>query len=113
MSFIISGLIILVSIISLNLISPYFLEEKNLISQPVIEFVLLYISACLIYFVFVVRIKRYRVKIRHLLVWIFIVGIIARLIMVISTPILEVDFYRYLWDGAVTANGYNPLHKNS
>ena len=25
-----------------------------------------------------------------------------------STPILEDDYYRYLWDGAVTANGHNP-----
>lgn len=28
--------------------------------------------------------------------------------MISSTPILEVDFNRYLWDGAVTANGLNP-----
>lgn len=108
MSFIISGLIILVSIFSLNLISPYFLEEKNLVSRPVVKFVFIYISACFIYFVYIVRIKKYKPNIKNLLFWIFIVGIIARVIMIFSTPILEVDYHRYLWDGAVTANGYNP-----
>ncbi|NIP38155.1 MAG: hypothetical protein GWO07_04065 [Candidatus Dadabacteria bacterium] len=28
--------------------------------------------------------------------------------MIGSSPILEVDYYRYLWDGAVTASGNNP-----
>jgi hypothetical protein len=28
--------------------------------------------------------------------------------MLHSTPILEDDYYRYLWDGAVTSNGFNP-----
>jgi hypothetical protein len=39
---------------------------------------------------------------------VFTFGILMRLTMVFSTPILEDDFYRYLWDGAVTANGINP-----
>jgi len=108
MSFIISGLIILVSIFSLNLISIKFSEQQSLLSQPVIEFVFIYISACFIYFVYIVRIKKYKPNKKNLLFWIFIVGIIARVIMIFSTPILEVDYHRYLWDGAVTANGYNP-----
>ena len=35
-------------------------------------------------------------------------GLILRIIMMFSTPILETDYYRYLWDGAVTAGGMNP-----
>ncbi len=73
-----------------------------------VKFVFIYISACFIYFVYIVRIKKYKPNIKNLLFWIFIVGIIARVIMIFSTPILEVDYHRYLWDGAVTANGYNP-----
>jgi alpha-1,6-mannosyltransferase len=42
------------------------------------------------------------------LVWILLVGLAMRVIMLFSTPILEDDFYRYLWDGAVVARGYNP-----
>ena len=40
--------------------------------------------------------------------WILAVGLITRLVAVFSTPVLEDDHYRYLWDGAVTANGFNP-----
>lgn len=35
-------------------------------------------------------------------------GLAARLILFASQPILENDFQRYLWDGAVAANGHNP-----
>lgn len=43
-----------------------------------------------------------------LLLWILLVGLILRGLMLFSTPILEDDFYRYLWDGGVVAQGYNP-----
>jgi alpha-1,6-mannosyltransferase len=45
---------------------------------------------------------------RSVLVWILLVGAALRVLMLFSTPILEDDFYRYLWDGAVVARGYNP-----
>ena len=35
-------------------------------------------------------------------------GIIARLILFASEPILEDDYQRYLWDGAVSAHALNP-----
>ena len=35
-------------------------------------------------------------------------GLFLRLLMLWTTPALEDDFYRYLLDGGVTANGYNP-----
>lgn len=37
-----------------------------------------------------------------------IAGLAMRLVMIPSVPALEDDFYRYLWDGAVTASGFNP-----
>ncbi len=40
--------------------------------------------------------------------FVFFIGLFARIILVPSEPILEDDFNRYLWDGAVTVNGYNP-----
>lgn len=43
-----------------------------------------------------------------LLVMIAFSGLAARVLLFASTPILEDDFQRYLWDGAVTANGLNP-----
>jgi alpha-1,6-mannosyltransferase len=39
-------------------------------------------------------------------------GLVARVILIPSQPILEDDFYRYLWDGAVTANGHNPYRRS-
>jgi hypothetical protein len=35
-------------------------------------------------------------------------GLAARLVLFASEPILEDDYQRYLWDGAVTASGDNP-----
>ncbi len=37
-----------------------------------------------------------------------LLGLIARAAMFVSTPVLEDDSYRYLWDGAVTAHGVDP-----
>ncbi|MFA5950090.1 MAG: glycosyltransferase 87 family protein [Hyphomicrobium sp.] len=46
---------------------------------------------------------------RHRLLWIMLAGgLLARLALFASEPILEDDFQRYLWDGGVTAHGYNP-----
>ncbi len=36
-------------------------------------------------------------------------GLAFRLILLPSTPIQEIDIYRYLWDGAVVAEGANPF----
>ena len=52
-------------------------------------------------------IKRYKAT-RFALGIVFIVGLCARLMMFMSTPILEDDWHRYLWDGAVVANGLDP-----
>ncbi len=38
----------------------------------------------------------------------FVVGLAARLVFLPSEPILEDDWHRYLWDGAVTAQGLDP-----
>lgn len=40
---------------------------------------------------------------------ILVTGLLMRALMIPSTAILEDDFYRYLWDGAVTAHGINPF----
>ena len=40
--------------------------------------------------------------------FIILVGFVLRLIMLPSDPILEIDYFRYLWDGIVVSNGLNP-----
>ena len=44
-----------------------------------------------------------------LTVLIVAMGLAARLALFASEPILEDDYQRYLWDGAVTAAGHNPF----
>jgi hypothetical protein len=39
---------------------------------------------------------------------VFITGCAIRLIWFAAPPMIEDDFYRYLWDGAVLAHGFNP-----
>lgn len=45
---------------------------------------------------------------RGMLAVLFIVGLGTRLLMFASTPVLEDDWYRYLWDGAVVKEGIDP-----
>lgn len=40
--------------------------------------------------------------------WIVAVGLLARLVCFAGPPAFETDYYRFMWDGAVTANGLNP-----
>mgnify|MGYP005837350011 CR=1 FL=1 len=42
------------------------------------------------------------------LIAVIAVGCVIRLIWFFAPPMIEDDFYRYLWDGAVLAHGYNP-----
>lgn len=43
------------------------------------------------------------------LLWVMLAaGLAMRLTMLASEPVLEDDYQRYLWDGAVTAHGLNP-----
>ena len=39
---------------------------------------------------------------------ILIFGLLFRLVMFTSEPMLEDDYQRYMWDGAISANGLNP-----
>ncbi len=59
------------------------------------------------FFISVINIKKIINK-RFWLPIIIFTGLISRIILIPSTPVLEDDFYRYFWDGAVTANGINP-----
>lgn len=45
---------------------------------------------------------------RRWIIGFFAVAIAARGIVLVSEPIQEVDLYRYLWDGAVSAKGISP-----
>jgi hypothetical protein len=51
---------------------------------------------------------RARLRVAPVLLLMLACGLTARLILFASEPVLEDDYQRYLWDGAVTAHGLNP-----
>lgn len=104
---ILSGVLLLILTGCLALLSEKFSPKIPIVEQPVILLVLLLVSSSIIYLITVKKILTLK-KSKKILAWIFAVGFILRILMISSTPILEVDFNRYLWDGAVTANGLNP-----
>ena len=61
----------------------------------------------ILFFLAIININRLPIK-ESWIAWIIFTGLFARLILIPSSPILEDDFYRYMWDGAVTSNEYNP-----
>ncbi len=87
--------------------SQRFVYGSDMLGRPILPFVGLMIFAALVYFV-AVYLATGTTPTRRLTYWVFAVGAGMRLLMVPSLPILEDDYHRYLWDGAVTAHGYNP-----
>ena len=88
-------------------LSPHFRYERSAAYMPVLWFATLLILAAIV-FLFLPALVRRSAPSRSLMLWIFALGLIYRLCMFPSTPILEDDFYRYLWDGGVTSEGINP-----
>jgi len=83
---------------------PYPIDPSH---TPFFTFLVLYITAGLFFLLAVYLVVRNRANaVRPFAI--LIVGAAMRLFVLPSTPILEDDFYRYLWDGAVTATAINP-----
>ena len=41
---------------------------------------------------------------------IFLIGLLLRLALIASTPLLSDDYIRFLWDGYLTSEGINPFN---
>lgn len=93
--------------IFLAYISSGFAYSRDMVDKPVILFVSIEIIAGILYLLAVRKVSKIP-KSAYFLCAAIIVGLLLRLTMFFSTPVLEDDFYRYLWDGAVTANGVSP-----
>ncbi|MEE9429447.1 MAG: hypothetical protein V3V16_00295 [Melioribacteraceae bacterium] len=105
----IPGFLIICYAIFLNFISPEFTYAAKPEDGDVVNYVLVRIFIGIVYALSVIIFLRKRETSKKILALIFTAGFIARLILVPTVPILEDDFNRYLWDGAVTAKGYNPF----
>ena len=105
-----SGIFICLSVLAK--ISGRFGYDVDVIDMPVLALVLLLMLAGAM-FVCLPRVLGHakddtRINRIGPLTWIIVAGIAMRLVFLGSEPILEDDYNRYLFDGAVTAHGYNP-----
>ncbi len=99
------GQIVLLAIISCIHSSS---EDGSQFGRPSIIVPLLLIAGTALAFLalrFALRIKKSQ---KPLLCLVVCVGISLRAIGLFTTPILEIDYYRYIWDGKVSAEGLSP-----
>ncbi len=102
-----SGIILLLCFSLIVYISPDFSKSIAEVQKPVLFLVAILVFSGAVYLFTIFKTPRTDLK-KNQLIWVIGIGIILRVLMLFSAPILEDDYYRYLWDGAVTANGINP-----
>lgn len=102
-----AGIILFGLHLLLTSVSSNFAYEIPLIAKPILFLVIIEVFAGLLYLLVVFSIRG-TAQGRALLGWVIVIGAGLRISMLSSTPILEDDYYRYLWDGAVVVNGLNP-----
>jgi hypothetical protein len=102
-----TGIAILACCAAITHLSHHFTYATDMAERPILPFVALLMTAALPYFLAVYLVPR--IAWSRSLAWcVFLAGAAMRLLFASSQPILEDDYYRYLWDGALTAHGYNP-----
>ncbi|MBL7649419.1 MAG: DUF2029 domain-containing protein [Candidatus Hydrogenedentes bacterium] len=106
-SLLLLGVAVVACCLAIAGLSSGFAYGTDMADRPILPFVAFLMLAALPYFASVYLAPRASHS-RKLAWGIFIIGVAMRLVMAIAQPILEDDFYRYLWDGAVTAHGHHP-----
>ena len=89
------------------LLSQRFFYDVDFSRAPILAFTGLFVGAGLIYLPMAWLIPRLPAS-RYALAAMLLIGLLMRALLFDSYPVLEIDYYRYLWDGAVLANGFNP-----
>ncbi len=117
-----TGLLVIAFAIILKFASSRFGYESEVIYMPVLALVAGLVAAGAIYLGLMAWLLKgadgndrsfpSRSFPARLLWFIFAIGLAARLVLMTSQPILEDDYQRYLWDGAVVAEGLNPYLKS-
>jgi hypothetical protein len=101
------GLVFVGLHIALAWLSPDFSHDRDLTSKPILVLVGIELFVGVLYLL-VVWSVRDAPRDKAWLVWVIAVGALLRVSLLGSTPMLEDDYYRYLWDGAVVAKRVNP-----
>jgi alpha-1,6-mannosyltransferase len=105
---VVAGLLLVGLHLALALLSRGFDYETPLLERPILSLVLIELIAGAVFMTTIWGNRLSGPRSRALMTWVFAVGALLRAIMMTSTPMLETDFYRYMWDGAVLANGISP-----
>lgn len=105
-----TGLFLIGYSVFINVIAPDFTYAAAPSKEELIYYIGTRVFIGVVYTIAAVVLIRNKVSGKKLLIFIFAIGLVSRIVLVPSEPILEDDFNRYLWDGAVTASGYNPFH---
>jgi alpha-1,6-mannosyltransferase len=106
-AFVVCGVVLAAGTAVLAVLSSQFEYGSPMLERPIRTAVAMLMGMGVVY-LFAIHFAQRVTPTRRLAVWIVLVGLAMRMAYVPSTPILENDFYRYLWDGAVTAHGINP-----
>ncbi|RMD58257.1 MAG: hypothetical protein D6828_02900, partial [Nitrospirae bacterium] len=101
---VVTGSLLVIIHLMLSLESGKFAYGLDPLQKPIIFLVSLEVVAGLCYLIGI----RYPNRDKHIFIWIILGGLLMRKSMFFSTPMLEDDYYRYLWDGGVVVSGRNP-----
>ena len=105
------GALLIAAAAALAAISSRFGYDTAVRDMPVLRFVAGFVACGIGYLALPVLIAatlRPRTRVAPIVFLMLGCGLAARAILFASEPVLEDDYQRYLWDGAVTAHGLNP-----
>jgi hypothetical protein len=105
------GAVLIAMAAALAVASARFGYDRVLRDMPVAWFVAGFVVAGVAYLAlpFLIRATlRSQLHATPALLLMLVCGFAARVVLFASEPVLEDDYQRYLWDGAVTAHGLNP-----
>jgi hypothetical protein len=101
---IILSLVLLSLFVIISLISPSATADIPLEKIPIVQLVLLLMISGVTY-IFLIKNLENSGKVLN---FIIALGLLLRVLMILTPPAISVDYFRYLWDGAVLAKGTNP-----
>ncbi len=102
-----AGVVLVFLMCFLALLSRGFDYEVQDQQKPILWLVGVMMAAGIIHLFAVSSFRRIRLD-RRMAIGFIALGLAMRMPMFVSTPMLEDDHYRYLWDGGVLASGFNP-----
>ncbi len=106
---VVGGLLLLGAILIITVLSKQFVFGLGHLKRPIISFIAIYLVAWGGYALAVFHGNALAIN-KRLFTFVVWVAILVRLLLIFSNPILENDFYRYIWDGKVLESGRNPFH---